>query len=70
MGRPAKVVPTVNKTIALSGDVWLRIEAELYSPLEGKIPFGEHQRFFDRVLRAHFEQQDANAPAATAETAE
>ena len=57
MGRPAKVVPTVNKTIALSGDVWLRIEAELYSDLEGRIPFGAHQRFFDQVLRAHFAMQ-------------
>lgn len=59
MGRPAKVVPTVNKTIALAGDVWLRIEAELFSELEGKIPFGAHQRFFDRVLREHFAMQDA-----------
>jgi hypothetical protein len=58
MGRPKKVNPTISKNIALPEDLVARIELELYSELEGKIPFAAQQQFFERVLREHFAQKD------------
>lgn len=58
MGRPARILRTVSKNIALPEDLVSRIELELYSDLEEKIPFGAQQRFFEEVLREHFRIQD------------
>lgn len=58
MGRPAKIIPTVSKNIALPRDLVVRLELELYSEVEGCIPFGAQQRFFEALLREYFEKQD------------
>lgn len=59
MARPKKIVQSVSKNIALPQDLVARMELELYSDLEGKIPFGAQQKFFERVLREHYARQDA-----------
>jgi len=59
MSRPARVVRTISKNIALPEDLVARLELELYSDLEGKIPFGAQAKFFEDLLRRHFTEQDA-----------
>lgn len=54
MARPRKVVRTIFKNIAIPEDLVARLELELYSELEGKIPFGAQQEFFSKLLREYF----------------
>lgn len=55
MPRPKKTVRTVYKNIGLPEDLVARLELELYSEVEGRIPHGAQQEFFTRLLRTHFE---------------
>lgn len=59
MARPKKIVQSISKNIALPEDIVARIELELYSDVEGRIPFGAQQRFFEQVLREHFARVDS-----------
>lgn len=59
MARPKRIVRTISKNIALPEDLVARMELELYSELEGKIPFGAQQKFLEKVLRDHYARQDA-----------
>ena len=59
MARPSRVIPSVNKNIAIPQDLCARLELELYSELEGRIPFGAQAKFFEQLLREHFAHQDA-----------
>jgi len=59
MARPKKTVPTVFKKIGIPEDLAERLELELYSEVEGKVPFGAMQEFFTALLRKHFEAQAA-----------
>ena len=54
MPRPKKVIRTVFKNIGIPEDLNARMELELYSEVEGKIPFGAQQEFFSRLMREHF----------------
>jgi hypothetical protein len=57
MARPKKLIRTVYKNIAIPEDLAAKVELELYSEVEGKIPFGAQQEFFSRLLRAYFDKQ-------------
>jgi hypothetical protein len=57
MARPKKLIRTVYKNIAIPEDLAAKVELELYSEVEGKIPFGAQQEFFSRLLRAYFDNQ-------------
>lgn len=61
MARPKRIVRTISKNIALPEDLVARMELELYSELEGKIPFGAQQKFLEKVLRDHYTRQDQGA---------
>jgi hypothetical protein len=61
MARPKRIIRPIVKNIALPEDLVARIELELFSEIEGKIPFGAQQRFFEKVIREHYAQQDAAA---------
>jgi len=54
MGRRLNVVPTVYLNVGLPLDLHTRLSAELYSELEGRVPFGAYQRFFSELLRERF----------------
>ena len=58
MARPKKTVRTVPKNICLPEDLVAKMELELYSEVEGKIPFGAQQEFFTRLLRDYFTKVD------------
>jgi hypothetical protein len=57
MARPKKLIRTVYKNIALPEDLAAKVELELYSEVEGKIPFGAQQEFFSRLLREYFDNR-------------
>ena len=54
MARPLKTIRTIYKNIGLPEDLVAMVELELYSELEGKIPFGAQQEFFTKLLRVYF----------------
>jgi hypothetical protein len=54
MARTPSLVPSVKLTTALPLDVITQLNAHLYSELEGRVPFGSHQRFFTEQIRAFF----------------
>ena len=58
MARPLKTVRTIYKNIGLPEDLVSRMELELYSDLEEKIPFGAMQAFFTQLLRDYFSKQE------------
>ena len=47
MGRPRKAVPSIEKNISLPRDLVVAVELELYSEVEGKVPFAAWQRYLD-----------------------
>jgi hypothetical protein len=57
MARPKKTIRTVYTNIGLPEDLAARVKLELYSEVEGKIPFGAQQEFFSNLLREYFNKQ-------------
>ena len=51
MPRPRKAIRPVEKNISLPEDLVARVDLELYSDLEGKVPFGAWQRYVERLIR-------------------
>ena len=66
MPRPKNTVKTVYKNIGLPEDLVVRIEVHLFSELEGKIPFGAQQEFFEALVRDYFTKLDAAQAAVAA----
>ena len=61
MSRPKKTVRTVFKNIGLPEDLVVKLELELYSEVEGRIPLGAQQAFFTSLLRAYFNEKEHGA---------
>jgi len=55
MPRIKSVNPSVDKHIHLPTDLCARVELELYSDLEGRVPFGAWQTFVTKLIKEHFE---------------
>ena len=51
MGRPRKAVPSVEKNISLPRDLVVAVELELYSEVEGKVPFAAWQKYLEDLIR-------------------
>lgn len=51
MARPKKAIRPVEKNISLPEDLVARVDLELFSELEGKVPFGAWQRYVERLIR-------------------
>lgn len=71
MAKPKNVIPTVEKKLQIASDLCVRMELELFSDLEGKIPYGEQSKLVNQLLRKHFEKLDnerANKPMAIVPT--
>lgn len=60
MARPRKAIRPVEKTVSLPEDLVARVELELYSELEGKVPFGAWQKYLERLIRSDL---DSRVPA-------
>lgn len=54
MARPKKTIRTVFKNIGIPEDLAKQVDDELYSELEGRVPFGAQQAFYTNLLREHF----------------
>lgn len=74
MPRPRKVIRPAHMHLKLPEDLVARLELELYSETEGRVPQGAKQDFFVGLMRKHFreldegraaKQQQATATAAT-----
>ena len=66
MARPKKTIRTVYQNIALPEDLVAKVELELYSDLEEKVPFGAKAEFFTKLLRDYFEGREATQDAVKA----
>ena len=66
MARPKKTIRTVYQNIGLPEDLAAKVELELYSDLEEKVPFGAKQEFFTKLVRDFFEEREANQEAVKA----
>lgn len=54
MPKPKKTLRSVQMNIAMPEDLAAKIQLELYSDLEGKIPFGAQSEFFAMLVRDYF----------------
>jgi hypothetical protein len=71
MGRPILTVRTIGKHISLPEPLNVRLEKELYSEAEQRIPFGAQQALFISLLEQYFRKLDKiRAKAAVAESVE
>ena len=52
----SRYVP-VEKNISLPEDLVARVDLELFSELEGKVPFGAWQRYVEGLIRADLERR-------------
>ena len=51
MGRPRKAVPSIEKNISLPRDLVVAVDLELYSEVEGKVPFAAWQKYLEDLIR-------------------
>lgn len=58
MARPRKIDRPIEKTISFPESLVARVELELYSELEGKVPFGAWQKFLVGLIEDHFRRLD------------
>jgi hypothetical protein len=64
MARPKSNNPKVKKHFSLSVENVARMELELYSELEGRVPLGAQAELVDRLLTEHYLRVDAAAQKA------
>ena len=58
MSRPQATVPKVKKNIALTLATATRLELELYSEVDGRVPVGAQAELIERLLVEHFAKLD------------
>lgn len=59
MPRPPRLMRPVRKNIALPEDIAARVELELYSDIEGRVPHGAWSKFLTELVREHYRRKDA-----------
>lgn len=62
-GRPSKTLKGIQKNISIPEDLCAKMELELFSEVEGRIPHGAQKEFFEKLLRKHFEQKEVDVKA-------
>lgn len=55
MPRPRKIDRPIEKRVTLPESLVARVELELYSDLEGKVPFGAWQRLLMELITRHLD---------------
>lgn len=58
MPRPRKAIRPVEKNISLPEDIVARVDLELFSEVEGKVPFGAWQRYVEALIRTDLARRD------------
>ncbi len=56
-GRPPLIHPNVPKEISFDAALITRLDLILYSDVEGRVPKGAYQRFFNTLLAQYFEHK-------------
>lgn len=54
MGRPKKIIPSIEKKISIPEDLVARVDLSLWSELEGKVPHGAWSRYISGLIREDF----------------
>ena len=57
MSRPKGVQRRISKNISLPEDLVARMELELFSEVEERIPVGAQSKLIEQLLRDHFNKQ-------------
>jgi hypothetical protein len=60
MPKPKRVIRPVEKKISIPEDIVLRIDLELYSGLEQRVPHGAWSKLVTSLLAAHIVRLDSN----------
>lgn len=63
MARQKNIIPTIEKKLQIAADLCARMELELYSDVEEKIPYGAQSEFINNLIREHYKRIDAVAAA-------
>jgi hypothetical protein len=63
MGRPLKTDRPREKNISLPGSLAMRVDLELFSALEGKVPFGAWQRYIVQLIEADLARKEKHHEA-------
>lgn len=58
MARPRKTDRPIEKNISLPQSIVVRVELELFSALEGKVPFGAWQRYIVSLVEADLQRKE------------
>jgi len=64
-GQPRKAIRSVKKTLMIPGDVCARVELELFSPSEGKLPMGAWQALLTELLLDWLSKRSSNGTSTT-----
>ena len=67
MGRPRKAIRPIEKNISRPLDLVAQVELELYSELEGRVPFGAWSRYVEGLIRQDLDlnkgKRESSSPA-------
>jgi hypothetical protein len=58
MARPRKTDRPIEKNISLPQSIVVRVELELFSTLEGRVPFGAWQRYIVSLIEADLRRKE------------
>ena len=58
MGRAKKTDRPIEKNISLPQSIVVRVELELFSALEGKVPFGAWQKYIGGLIQADLARKE------------
>lgn len=58
MPRPKRAVPNVTKELSLPPDLVARVDLELYSELEDRVPHGAWQKLLAELLNSWLARRD------------
>lgn len=50
MPKPKRVIPTIPKNIRLPIDLVVKVEAKLYSNLQGRVPYSAWQKYISTLI--------------------
>lgn len=56
MPRPRLIMPTVQINMRIAQDLIAKMNLELFSELEQRVPFAAQQKFLTTLLQQHFEE--------------
>lgn len=70
MARPKNVIRSIEKSISLPENLVARVDLELFSDLEGRVPFGKWSELVTELLESWVrERMEATGPLAVEEEA-